>query len=349
MPLAKSARTVPRRFLGTTGLQVSVFGFGAMNLGAWGNVDQAGADQLVGAALDAGVNLFDTADIYSFGESEELLGKALGKRREDVVLATKGRNAMPGDPLHGGASRRWIYKAVENSLRRLDTDYIDLYQIHRPDWSTGLDETLGALTDLQREGKILNFGSSPYPAHSIVEGQWIAKERGLSRFTTEQVSYSIFQRAVEADVFPVAQQFGMGILIWSPLANGWLAGSVKRDQAATTQRAKLAGGEFDLSTPDAQRKLDIADSLKEIADDLSVSLAELSLAFVKHHPAVSTVLIGPRTAHHLEQNLRAAELTLDDATLDRIDALTQPGTDVAPQDRYEMTVPAVAEASLRRR
>ncbi|MGT2426122.1 aldo/keto reductase [Amnibacterium kyonggiense] len=337
-----------QRTLGGTGLPVSVLGFGAMNLGAWGKVDQEGANTLVGAALDAGITLFDTADAYSRGESETLLGKALGSRRDDIVLATKGRNPLTDSPLAGGASRRYIYQAVEASLRRLGTDHIDLYQIHRPDWATDLEETLGALTDLQREGKIRSFGSSTFPAHSIVEAQWVAKERGLSRFMTEQVAYSIFQRAIEADVLPLAQQYRMGILIWSPLANGWLAGSVKRGQQVTSQRANLARNEFDTSTPEAQRKFDIVDGLQVIADDLGVSLAELALAFVKSHPAVSTVLIGPRTPHHLEQNLRAADLTLDAATLDRIDALTRPGTDVAPQDRYEVPVPAIADKRLRR-
>jgi aryl-alcohol dehydrogenase-like predicted oxidoreductase len=338
-----------QRTLGTTGMKTSVLGFGAMNLGAWGNVDQAGADQLVGEALHAGITLFDTADRYSSGESETLLGKALGKRRDDVVLATKARNPLNDHPLSGGASRRYLTKALDDSLRRLGTDCIDLYQIHRPDWDTSLEETLGALTDLQRAGKIRNFGSSTFPAHTIVEGQWMAKDRGFSRFTTQQISYSIFQRAVEGDVLPLAQQFGMGILIWSPLANGWLAGKIKRDQPVTAHRSNLATNEFDLSTPEAQRKLDIVDGLTDIATELGISLPELALAFVKSHPAVSTVLIGPRTPEHLRQNLRAADITLDDATLDRIDALTQPGADVAPQDRYEVPVPAIADARLRRR
>lgn len=338
-----------QRTLGGTGITVSVLGFGAMNLGAWGGVDQDAANALVGEALDAGITLFDTADAYSFGESETLLGKALGDRRDDIVLATKFRNSFSEDPLLGGASRRYIRKAVEASLRRLGTDRIDLYQVHRPDWDTDLDETLSALTDLQREGKIINFGSSTFPAHTIVEGQWIAKERGLSRFATEQVSYSIFQRAIEADVLPLAQQHNLGILIWSPLANGWLAGNIKRDQPVTAHRANLASGEFDLSTPEAQRKLDIVDGLTEIANDLGISLAELALAFVKNHPAVTTVLIGPRTPEHLAQNLKAADITLDAATLDRIDALTQPGTDVAPQDRYEVPAPAITDPRRRRR
>ncbi|MBO1902481.1 aldo/keto reductase [Leucobacter weissii] len=338
-----------QRTLGGTGIKVSVLGFGAMNLGAWGNVDQNGANRLVGDALEAGITLFDTADIYSFGESETLLGKALGDRRDDIVLATKFRNGAPDQPLAGGASRRYIRTAVEASLRRLGTDRIDLYQVHRPDWDTDLDETLSALTDLQREGKIVNFGSSTFPAHTIVDAQWIAKERGLSRFTTEQVSYSIFQRAIEADVLPLAQKHNLGILIWSPLANGWLAGKIKRDQPVNTQRANLAGGEFDLSTPEAQRKLDIVDGLQEIARDLDLTLPELALAFVKSHPAVSTVLIGPRTPEHLAQNVKAADITLDAAILDRIDALTTPGADVASQDRYEMPVPAIADATLRRR
>ncbi|WP_426937257.1 aldo/keto reductase [Brevibacterium sp. LE-L] len=338
-----------QRTLGRTGMKVSTLGFGAMNLGAWGQVDQPAADRLVGRALDAGITLFDTADIYSFGESEQLLGKALGTHREDIVLATKFRNTASDHSLAGGASRRYIRRAVEDSLRRLGTDRIDLYQVHRPDWDTDIEETLSALTDLQREGKIIDFGTSTFPAHTVVEAQWVAKDRGLARPATEQVSYSIFQRAVEADLFPIAQKHGLGILVWSPLANGWLAGKVTREKAANTPRTNLAQAEFDLSTPEAQRKLDIVDGLRDIADDLGITLPALALAFVKSHPAVSTVLIGPRTPKHLEQNLKAADITLDEATLDRIDELTQPGTDVAPQDRYEVPVPEVTDPRLRRR
>lgn len=338
-----------QRILGDTGISTSVLGFGAMNLGSFGNVDQAGADQLVGRALDAGITLFDTADLYGFGTSEEILGKALGSHRDDIVLTTKGRHGIDGNPLHMGTSRRWITKAVDASLTRLGTDHIDIYQIHRPDWNTAHDETLGALTDLQRAGKILNFGTSGYPGHAIVEAQWAAKERGLSRFATEQVGYSIFQRAVEADVLPLTQKYGMGVLVWSPLANGWLAGNVHRGQPVTTPRAGFAPDEFKPETPEFQRKLDIVDGLRPIADDLGISLAELGLAFVKSHPAVDTVLIGPRTMDHLEQNLKAADITLDDETLDRIDALVTPGTDTAAQDRYPIPAPAIEDPRLRRR
>lgn len=338
-----------QRTLGGTGIKTSVLGFGAMNVGSWGGVDQDAANALVGSALESGITLFDTADVYSSGESETLLGKALGRHREDVVLATKFRNGVGEHPLSGGASRRYIRKAVEDSLRRLGTDRIDLYQVHRPDWNTDLDETLSALTDLQREGKIVNFGSSTFPAHAIVHGQWLAKERGLSRFTTEQVAYSIFQRAIEADVLPLAQQHNMGILVWSPLANGWLAGKIKRDQPVNNHRSNIAAGEFDLSTPQAQRKLDIVDGLRDLADDLGISVAELALAFAASHPAVSTVLIGPRTPEHLAQNVKAADVTLDEVTLDRIDTLTTPGVDVDPQNRYEIPVPALTDARLRRR
>ena len=338
-----------QRILGGTGMKTGVLGFGAMNLGAWGGVDKAAAERLVGGALDAGITLFDTADVYSSGESETLLGEALGPRRDEVVLATKFRNTVNEHPLAGGASRRYIRTAVEGSLRRLGTDRIDLYQVHRPDWDTDLDETLSALTDLQREGKIINFGSSTFPSHTIEEAQWIAKTRGFSRFATEQVSYSVFQRAIEADVLPLAQKHNMGILIWSPLANGWLAGRVKRDQPVTSRRVAIASSEFDLSTPVGQHKLDIVEGLQEIADDLGISLAELALAFAKSHQAVSTVLIGPRTPEHLEQNLRAADIVLDESTLDRIDALAAPGRDVAPEERYEVPVPQISDASLRRR
>lgn len=338
-----------QRILGATGIPVSVLGFGAMNLGPLAPVEQSEADRMVGEALDAGVTLFDTADLYNFGESERMLGKALGKRRADIVLTTKGRHHTDDVALHGGASRRWITRAVDNSLRRLGTDYIDVYQIHRPDWDTPVEETLSVLTDLQKAGKILHFGTSTYPAYSIVEGQCTAKEHGLSRFVTEQVAYSIFQRSVEADVFPVTQRHNMGVLVWSPLANGWLAGNAKRGEPATTPRAKMTVHEFDYSTPAAARKFGIVDELTVIAKDLGVSLAELGLAFAKHHRAVTSVLMGPRTIDQLRQDLKAADLVLDNGTLDRIDAIVAPGTDTAREDRYEIPDPLFADPTLRRR
>ncbi|MFF1407302.1 aldo/keto reductase [Streptomyces sp. NPDC058294] len=337
-----------QRILGGTGIPVSSLGFGAMNLGAWGGLDQAASTRLVNEALDRGITLFDTADVYSAGQSEELLGEALGRRRDEVVLATKAGNPMGESPLQRGGSRRWLTQAVEDSLRRLGTDYIDLYQLHRPDPTADLDETLAALTDLQRAGKIRAFGTSTFFAHDIVEAQWLARDRTLSRFTTEQVSYSILARSVERDVFPVAQRHRMGILVWSPLANGWLAGTVGRNEPVTAHRANLAQQAFDLNEPVNQRKFDIIDALKEIASDAGLSLVELALGFVMAHPAVSTVLIGPRTTEHLQHNLRAAEIELDAAILDRIDAVTEPGVDVAPDERW-MISPEMNDPRLRRR
>ncbi|MET9545603.1 aldo/keto reductase [Streptomyces sp. NPDC006627] len=337
-----------QRILGGTGVAVSSLGFGAMNLGAWGGLDEAASTRLVNEALDSGITLFDTADVYSSGQSEELLGKALGRRRDQVVLATKAGNPMGEGPLRRGGSRRWLTRAVEDSLRRLGTDHIDLYQLHRPDPATDLDETLAALTDLQRAGKIGSFGSSTFFAHDIVEAQWLARDRALTRFTTEQVSYSLLARAVERDVLPVARRHRMGILVWSPLANGWLAGTVRREGPVTARRAHLAQQAFDLDDPANRRKFDIIDALREIAADAGLTLVELALGFTLAHPAVSTVLIGPRTPEHLRHNLRAADVRLDAALLDRIDAVTEPGVDVAPRERW-MISPEMDDPRLRRR
>lgn len=339
--------------MGRTGVQVSPLCLGAMNFGAWGNTDQDDCVRIIHTALDAGINFIDTADVYSAGESERIVGKALsGGRREDVVLATKAHGPMGEDPNRRGGARRWLVREVEESLRRLNTDHIDLYQIHRPDPDVHIDETLGALTDLVRAGKIRYAGCSTFPAHDIVESHWVAEQRGRERFISEQPPYSILTRAIEADLLPVAQKYGMAVLPWSPLSGGWLTGRYRRGQeSAGTHREQWSGmlaGRFDLAAAENQPKLDAVEQLVDIAGQAGISLVELALAFVLRHPAVTSAIIGPRTEEHLRDQLGAAELRLDDETMDRIDAVVPPGTNVNPGDAG-WTPAALSRPELRRR
>ncbi|WP_329316689.1 aldo/keto reductase [Streptomyces sp. NBC_01262] len=336
-----------RRILGGTGISVSEYALGAMMFGAWGNPDHHDSVRIIHAALDAGINFVDTADIYSSGESEEIVGKALkgGSRRDGVVLATKFHNRMGEDPNTGGNSRRWIMRAVEDSLRRLGTDYLDLYQVHRPDPDTDIDETLDALTDLVRSGKVRAIGSSTFPADRIVEAQWASERRGHARFRTEQPPYSILARGIEADVLPAAQRYGMGVLTWGPLSAGWLSG---RDVTQGTGRSALEQAKFDTTVPENARKLEAVAELKKLAADAGLPLTHLALAFVRAHPAVTSVIIGPRTADQLTDLLAGADAVLDDAVLDRIDEIVPPGTDLNRADSYYVP-PALSDPSLRRR
>jgi aryl-alcohol dehydrogenase-like predicted oxidoreductase len=337
------------RPLGRTGVSVSKLCLGAMMFGAWGNTDHDESIRIIHRALDAGINFIDTADVYSQGESEEIVGKALvNGRRDDVVLATKVHWAMSDNPNHGGNSRRWIIREVENSLRRLGTDWIDLYQIHRPDPATDIDETLGALTDLVRQGKIRYIGSSTFPAPQIVEAQWAARDQHLQRFVTEQPPYSILVRGVEADVLPTCARYGMGVIPWSPLASGWLTGRYRKNAPLpSSMRSDRLPGRYDLSLPANQRKLDAAEALVQLADEAGVSLIELSIAFVTNHPAVTAAIIGPRTMEHFESQLPAAEVVLDEAVLDRIDEIVPPGINVNPADGGAIN-PALEPAARRR-
>jgi aryl-alcohol dehydrogenase-like predicted oxidoreductase len=348
------------RSLGRTGIQVSPLCLGAMMFGAWGEPDHDTSIATIHAALDAGINFIDTADVYSQGESEVIVGKALaGGRRDDVVLATKVHMQMgipvdvpvgtKGDPNKRGNSRRWITHEVENSLRRLNTDWIDLYQIHRPDPDTDIEETLGALSDLQQQGKIRAFGSSSFPAHQMVQAQWVSERRGLRRFVTEQPPYSMLIRGIETDVLPVAQEYGMGVLPWSPLAGGWLAGGYRKDTTIPeSRRRNRLPTRYDLSTPDNQRKLDAADALGQLADDAGLSLIHLAIAFVMQHPGVTAPIIGPRTLDHLKSQLGAAEVTLSADILDKIDEIVPPGTTVARTDQAYQP-PSLTDPFLRRR
>jgi aryl-alcohol dehydrogenase-like predicted oxidoreductase len=322
------------RPLGRTGVRVSELCLGAMMFGDWGNQDHDDSIRIIHQALDAGINFIDTADAYSQGESEIIVGKALaGGRRDDVVLATKVHWAMGKDPNHRGNSRRWILREVEDSLRRLGTDWIDLYQIHRPDEATGIDETLGALTDLVQQGKVRYIGSSTFPASAIVEAQWAARDRRLHRFVCEQPPYSILVRRVEADVLPTCARHGMGVIPWSPLAGGWLSGRYLKDtELPTSMRAARLPARYDMSLPANQRKLDAADQLARLAEEAGMTLIEMAIAFVLRHPAVTSAIIGPRTMEHLEGQLPAADVELSDDVLDRIDEIVPPGTNINPAD-----------------
>jgi aryl-alcohol dehydrogenase-like predicted oxidoreductase len=305
-----------------------------MMFGAWGNTDHEDSVRIIHRALDAGINFVDTADVYSRGESEQIVAKALaGGRRDDIVLATKVHGVMGDDVNMSGNSRRWITRACEDSLRRLGTDWIDLYQIHRPEPDTDIDETLGALSDLVHQGKVRYVGSSTFPASAIVEAQWVARDRGRERFVCEQPPYSLLVRGVENDVLPTCRRHGMGVIPWSPLAGGWLSGAWRKGQdAPDSTRADRLPARYDLSIPDNQRKLDVVEELAQVAEQAGLTLIQLAIAFVINHPAVTAAIIGPRTMEHLESQLAAADVTIDPAVLDRIDEIVPPGSNVNVAD-----------------
>jgi aryl-alcohol dehydrogenase-like predicted oxidoreductase len=337
------------RLLGRTGIKVSPLCLGAMMFGAWGNKDHDESVRIIHAALDAGINFIDTADVYGRGESEEIVGRALaGGRREHVVLATKVHGSMGDDPNQYGNSRRWITRALEDSLRRLQTDWIDLYQIHRPESDTDIDETLGVLSDLMRQGKVRAIGSSTFPASAIVEAQWVAERRGRERFRCEQPPYSLLVRGIEADVLPTCERYGMGVIPWSPLAGGWLSGRHRVGaEPPVSARAQRLPHRYDMSLPGNQRKLEAADALARLAEGSGMTLIEMALAFVIRHPAVTAAIVGPRTMEHLESQLPAAQTVLSDDLLDAIDEIVPPGRNVNPDDGG-WTNPALGKAARRR-
>ncbi len=337
------------RPFGRTGVKVSPLCLGAMMFGTWGNTDHADSIRIIHRALEAGINFIDTADVYSRGESEEIVGKALeGGRRDHVFLATKVHGTMGDDPNEFGNSRRWIMREVDNSLRRLRTDWIDLYQIHRPELDTDIDETLGALTDLVRAGKVRYIGSSTFPASAIVEAQWVAQRRGRERFVCEQPPYSILARGIEADVLPTCRRHGMAVIPWSPLGGGWLSGRWRKDAGElSSRRSAMLPARYDLSLPANQRKLDAADALAHLAEESGLSLIDLALAWVIRHPAVTAAIIGPRTMEHLDSQLGAADVQLSEDVLDRIDEIVPPGVNVNPTDAG-WDNPALAPAARRR-
>jgi aryl-alcohol dehydrogenase-like predicted oxidoreductase len=339
------------RSLGDTGVKVSPLCLGAMMFGAWGNTDHDDCVRIIDRALDAGINFIDTADVYSRGESEEIVGTALGGgKRDNVILATKVHGTMGDDPNEFGNSRRWIIREVENSLRRLKTDWIDLYQIHRPESDTNIDDTLGALTDLIRAGKVRYIGSSTFPASQIVEAQWIAHDRGRERFVCEQPPYSMLIRSVENDILPTCQRHRMGVIPWSPLAGGWLSGKWRLgapEEQLTSRRSVMMASRYDLSIPANRAKLEAADALAKLAEEAGITLIEMALAFVIRHPAVTAAIIGPRTMEHLDSQLTAADVDLSDEVLDRIDEIVPPGTVVNQADTGWIN-PALEPAARRR-
>lgn len=336
------------RSLGHTGVQVSTLALGAMNFGALGRTSQSEATAIVDAALEAGINLIDTADWYSDGESETIVGAAIAGRREDIVLATKAGLPMGERRNHRGSSRRWLATACEDSLRRLGVDHVDLYQVHRWDPTVSDEETLSALTDLQRAGKIRYFGTSTFPAYRLVQAQWAAREQHLARYVTEQPNYSILQRGIERDVLPLAEQYGLGVLVWSPLASGWLSGAIRAGQEISTHRSAFLTGLYDLDVPANRAKLDAVEPLVKIAEQAGLSLIQLALGFVTAHPAVTGALLGPRTLEHLHSQLVAADTVLPTDVLDAIDTVVPPGVDLAPDEKND-TPPALIDPALRRR
>jgi len=339
------------RVLGGTGMRVSPLCMGAMMLGAWGNGDHDECVRIVHAALDAGINFVDTADVYSAGESEEIVAKALaGGRRDSVILATKFHAPMGADPNMAGNSRRWVTRAVEDSLRRLRTDWIDLYQVHRPDPTTDIDDTLGVLSDLVHQGKVRALGSSTFPAELVVEAQWTAEGRGRERFECEQPPYSILARDVERAVLPTCQRYGMGVIVWSPLNGGWLTGRYRQGQPISTDagRPSRVPERFDPGRPAVAAKLDAVEALLPIAAKAGVPLAQLALAFVLTHPAVTSAIIGPRTMDQLTSLVGAAQVVLDDEVLDAIDEAVEPGRTIDAAD-LGWAPPSLTDAWRRRR
>ncbi|MET8280555.1 aldo/keto reductase [Micromonospora sp. NPDC005174] len=341
---------VDQRPFGRTGVRISSLTLGAMNFGQRGNPDHEDGIRIIHRALDEGINAIDTADVYSNGESEEIVGKALvGGRRDDVFLATKFHGQVGDNPQHRGNSRRWIVRSVENSLRRLGTDWIDLYQAHRPEPDTDFDETLGALSDLVRQGKIRYIGTSTFEPSAIVEGQWIAQRRGRERVVSEQPPYSILARGIEREVLPVAQRHGLAVIPWSPLAGGWLSGRYHSGLSAPISgRAERLPARFDPTLPANAAKLTAVDELATLADEAGLSLIHLAIAFVLEHPAVTSAIIGPRTLAHLESQLGAAKVTLSEDVLDRIDAIVPPGTTLNPADAGYQP-PSLTDPADRRR
>ncbi len=332
------------RPLGRTGIKVSPYCLGAMMFGPMGNSDHEDAARIIHKALDAGINFIDTADRYSAGESEEIVGKALKGRRDSVVLATKFQGPMGDDPNMQGTSRRWITRAVEDSLRRLGTDYVDLYQVHRPSPDTDIEETLSALTDLMRAGKVRAIGSSTFPVSEIVEAQWVAERRGLARFRTEQPPYSILDRGIERDMLPTCQRYGMGVMVWSPLSKGMLTGKYRKGQPTPdSPRAKYFAKQFS-----DERSLNAVEELISLAQEAGMSITHMAMAFVMAHPGVTSALLGPRTMQHLDDLLAGAEVRLSEDVLDRIDQIVPPGIDVGLNQANYMP-PALVTPALRRR
>ncbi|MFG1991667.1 aldo/keto reductase [Actinoplanes sp. NPDC048988] len=329
------------RTLGRTGIKVSPYGLGALMFATRvGNPDPEDSIRVIHKALDAGINLIDTSDAY--GDSEEVVGRALKGRRDAVVLATKFGRPAGTDPNQQGGSRRWIMTAVESSLRRLQTDHLDLYQVHKLDPDTDIEETLSALTDLIRAGKVRAIGSSNTPAVDIADAHWLSERRGLERFRTEQLPYSILNRGAENDVLPAAQRYGLGTLVWGPLGQGMLTGRVRKGRPNDLSRARYFKHLND------ERRVDVVEQLVPLAGEAGLPLAHLAMAFTIAHPGVTSTLLGARTVEQLDDLLNGLGVALTDDILERIDAIVPPGTDVTRLDQAYVP-PAVLDPNLRRR
>lgn len=341
--------TAKYRALGKTGVKVSPLTLGAMNFGSRATSDHDEAIRIIHRALDSGINIIDTADGYSQGESEIIVGKAIKGRRDDIVVATKFHSQW-GDGINTrGSSRRWIYQEVENSLRRLDVDYIDIYQQHKPDPEVDIADTVGALDELVRQGKIRYYGTSTYEPHLLVEAQWAAATDGRARPSTEQAPYSILARGIERATLPIAGKYGLGVLTWSPLAGGWLSGrEIAGAPVPTSWRAARQPDRHDPALPINQTKREIAIQLAALAAEAGHTLPELAVAFVLNHPEVDSVIVGPRTIDHLESLLGVPDIVLDDAVLDAIDEIVPPGVTLNRADEGWLP-PWLKDSEARRR
>jgi aryl-alcohol dehydrogenase-like predicted oxidoreductase len=321
------------RSLGLSGIEVSTLALGTMMFGAWGNPDEAACTRMVEASLDAGVTLFDTADIYDFGVSEEILGKALAPHRDRIVLATKVGNAMSDDPHERGLSQRWVTQSCESSLRRLGTDYIDLYQMHRPDPDTSIDETLEAFDDLVTAGKVRAIGTSTFAPAQLAKARARAHELGVTVPQCEQPPYSMLVRGIETDVLPWCQQHNVGVLVWAPLNGGWLTGKYQGSAVDEDSRAAREPDHFDHRDAAIRaEKRRLVGELTTIADSAGLTLLELALGFVLANPSVTAALIGPRTPEQLVPLLRAADVMVPADVLRAVDAVVAPGSTVNPVD-----------------
>lgn len=341
------------RKLGTTGIEVSTQCLGTMMYGAMGNTDHDDCISQIHHAMDSGINFIDTADAYSQGESEIILGKALAGRRDDAIVATKVFNPIGQGLNRRGTSRRWVIQACEDSLRRLNTDYIDLYQVHRLDWDVDIEEIMDAMSWLVQQGKVRYIGSSTYPAEWIVEAQWAARRRNTQRFICEQPQYSIFARGIETDVLPTAARHNMGVIPWSPLAGGWLTGKYRREIGLPKDSRFGSGGNFArMSKLEEQPEVldaryDLVERLDEVAQNAGITLTQLAYGFVDAHPAITATIIGPRTRAQLDDAIAASDVTLDAATLDAIDAICPVGY-MAPGMSHSAPNPAFKRGNRRR-
>ncbi|NHN34048.1 aldo/keto reductase [Paenibacillus agricola] len=327
------------RNFGRTGIKVSSITLGTGAFGSWGNTDEEECKRIVEESIAAGINFIDTADVYAGGVSEEIVGKALKSRREEIVLGTKVGMQMGNGINRRGNSKRWIKNALEDSLRRLQTDYVDVYQLHRPDLDTDIEETLGILTDLVKEGKIRYIGTSGFQAWQLTESQWASERWKLERFASEQPPYSILNRSIELDVLAAAQKYGLGVLVWSPLSGGLLTGKYSVGQTAEAGsraerfKGNVLGNVVDPHRPENRVKFEKIHLLQDLANEAGLTLAHMAVAFTQAHPAVTSTIIGPRTRGQLQESLKGIELRLSTDVLDAIDKIVAPGQTLDDMER----------------